>query len=81
MISKRVVSGRWMLELFLLPWSEYCFGHENLTYVMEGNYVLMLSKMIQNQPECLWPTFYYDIKEGGEPWIQGKTIFTILSLQ
>ena len=26
-------------------------------FVMEGNYGLMLSKMIQNQHECLWHTF------------------------
>ena len=37
-----------------------------LTYVMERNYGLMLSKMIQKQPYRSWRIFYYDIKEGGK---------------
>ena len=52
-----------------------------LTYVMERNYGLMLSKMIQKQPNRSWRIFLYDIKEGGKPWIQGILFFTILSLQ
>ena len=36
------------------------------TYVMIGIYGLMLSKIIQKQPDCLWHTFLYDIKEGGK---------------
>ena len=41
---------------------------KNLTYVMEGNYGLMLSKMIHNQPNRSWRIFIYDIKEGGK-WL------------
>ena len=39
---------------------------QNLTYVMEGNYGLMLSKMIQKQQNQSWRIFIYDIIEGGK---------------
>ena len=39
---------------------------KNPIQVMEGNYGLMLSKMIQNQQNRSWHIFLYHIKEGGK---------------
>ena len=48
MISKRVVSGRWMLELFLLSWSEYWSGHEK-SHIRDGR--KLWSNVIKNDPK------------------------------